>query len=86
VHGVKVSLLGSVGFVLNAQLVIILKKSIVNAPPDYNFGQLFKFNLTFCLFLICNLKNQSFKISCLNLTSLFALFMFLICSLKNQYF
>jgi hypothetical protein len=52
--------------------------------------QLFKSNHTFCVFLICSLKNQSFLrewfISCLNLTSLFALFVFLICSLKNQCF
>jgi hypothetical protein len=37
-----------------------VEESIVNAPPDYNSDQLFKSNLTFCVFLICSLKNQSF--------------------------
>jgi hypothetical protein len=32
----------------------------VNALPDYNADQLFKSNLTFCVFLTCNWKNQSF--------------------------
>jgi hypothetical protein len=36
-----------------------VEESIVNAPPDYNFDQLFKSNLAFCVFLICSLKNQS---------------------------
>jgi hypothetical protein len=31
----------------------------VNAPPDYNSDQLFKSNLTFCMFLIGSLKSQS---------------------------
>jgi hypothetical protein len=33
------------------------EESIVNAPPDYNSDQLFKSNLTFCVFLICNEKS-----------------------------
>jgi hypothetical protein len=37
-----------------------VEESIVNAPPDYNSDQLFKCNLTFCVFLIFSLKNQSF--------------------------
>jgi hypothetical protein len=32
----------------------------VNAPPNYNSDQQFKSNLTFCVFLIFSLKNQSF--------------------------
>jgi hypothetical protein len=32
----------------------------VNAPPDCNSAQLFKSNLTICVFSIFNLKNQSF--------------------------
>jgi hypothetical protein len=35
-------------------------ESIVNAPLDYNSDQQFKSNLTFCVFLICSLKNQPF--------------------------
>jgi hypothetical protein len=37
-----------------------VERSIVNAPPDYKSDQLFKSNLSFCVFLICSLKNQSF--------------------------
>jgi hypothetical protein len=37
-----------------------VEELIVNAPPNYNSDQLFESNLTFCMFLICNLKNQSF--------------------------
>jgi hypothetical protein len=40
-----------------------VEESIVNAPQDYS-DQLFKSNLTFCVFLISSLKNQSvFKTS-----------------------
>jgi hypothetical protein len=35
-----------------------VEESIVSAPLDYNF--VVKSNLTFCVFLICSLKNQSF--------------------------
>jgi hypothetical protein len=37
-----------------------VEESIVNAPPGYHSDQLFKSNITFCVFLICTLKNQSF--------------------------
>jgi hypothetical protein len=36
-----------------------VEESIVNATLDYNSDQ-FKSNLTFCVFLICSLKNQPF--------------------------
>jgi hypothetical protein len=39
---------------------VYVEESIVNAPPDYKSDQLFKSNLTFFVFLICSLKNQSF--------------------------
>jgi hypothetical protein len=32
----------------------------VNAPTDYNSYQLYKSDLTFCVFLKCSLKNQPF--------------------------
>jgi hypothetical protein len=42
------------------RVIYYVEESIVNAPPDYHSDQLFKSNLTFCVFLICSLKNQSF--------------------------
>jgi hypothetical protein len=33
-----------------------VEESIVNAPPDYNFDQLFKSNLTFCVVCVFNLQ------------------------------
>jgi hypothetical protein len=33
-----------------------VEESIGNAPPDYNFDQLFKSNLTFCVFCVFNLQ------------------------------
>jgi hypothetical protein len=76
---------------LNFGVEVGVEKSIVNVRPDDNSDKVFKSNLTFCLFLICNLKNQSLLKRVvdqlfLNLTSLFALFVFLICNLKNQCF
>jgi hypothetical protein len=66
-----------------------VEEAIVNAPTDYNSDQLFKSNFIFCVFLICNLKNQYFYgellISYLNFISLFALFV-LICNLEKSVF
>jgi hypothetical protein len=58
----------------------------VNTQSDHPF----KSNLTFCLFLICRLKNQSFlrrvvdQLFKSNLS--FSVFVFLICNLKNLSF
>jgi hypothetical protein len=45
---------------LNFGVEVGVEQSIVNVPPDDNSDQVFKSNLTFCMFLICNLKNQCF--------------------------
>jgi hypothetical protein len=37
-----------------------VEESIASVLPDYNSDKLFKSNHTFCVFLICNLKNHPF--------------------------
>jgi hypothetical protein len=43
-------------FFFKFRVEVGVEESIVNAPPDYNSDQLFKFNLTFCVVCVFNLQ------------------------------
>jgi hypothetical protein len=48
------------GVFLKFGIQVSVEKSIVNAPPDFNLEQLFKSNLTFCVFLIMLFEKSVF--------------------------
>jgi hypothetical protein len=54
------NLLKSNGCFFQFGVKVGVEESIVNAPPDYKYDEVFKSKPTFCVFLICSLKLQSF--------------------------